>query len=261
MEKAGHDLSGSFGLEGLLEFGGCNMSGRSRLVIGENGSKVELIEYVAKAFSSPDPMLTERSPYTFFEENVLKADPARLWLETRLSVANKLKRMLKNIIAAPKIWLLTGVYYMENAQVYTIRTKSSSADAKITVPIPEPSGIAAMLGANAGAKFSLGNQWEIEAGAQISGKRVWAAQWTRVGARFFLAEDASTELSPKQLRLLDVWSVGTERGDDEPWTTELSLLEKGSDEGAEAGQEYDEKTWKEFEEDVERLLDDLAETD
>jgi hypothetical protein len=202
-------------------------------------------------------MLTQLSPHKFFEENVLKQDSAHLWLETRLSVAHKLQRMWKNIFAAPKIWLLTGVYYMEDAQVYTIRSESSSADARVTVPIPEPSGITAMLGVKAGMKFKFGREQVIEAEAQILGRKVWAAQWTRVGARYFIKEDASTELSPKQLRLLDVWSVGTERGDNDPWVAELSLPESGSGDGLEAGEEYDEKMWKEFENSVDALLEDL----
>jgi hypothetical protein len=49
MKKTGNDLSGSFGLEGLLEFGGSNTSAQNRLVVGRNGSKTELIEYVAEA--------------------------------------------------------------------------------------------------------------------------------------------------------------------------------------------------------------------
>lgn len=212
-------------------------------------------------------MLTPLSPSEFFEVNVLREKAARLWLETRLSIANRLYQLMKNVVAAPKIWLLTGIYFMEDATTYTISSKASLNAASLTVPIPEPTGLAALLGVAIGARVSLGKQFVGQAAAQISGKRVWAAQWQQVSAKYVYAKrgDWDAEALGKQLQLFDVVNLGTERGD----TDEVRLAEVGLaknrvilDDGAvgELGSgenEYDEDMWARFEEEVDDLLNEL----
>ena len=53
----------------------------------------------------------------FFEEVILKSDEAKTWLESRLAVSRKLKYYYGMTRQHPSIWLLTGIYKMNNATV------------------------------------------------------------------------------------------------------------------------------------------------
>ena len=125
------------------------------------------------------PCLTASRPDEFFRDNVLKEGAARDWFQTRLSIANKLHTLYKNLVAAPKIWLLTGIYLIEDAVTYRISSKASSNAASVSVPIPEPSGLAALLGVSVGTRFDFGKASTGVSGTQILGRKVWAAQWQR----------------------------------------------------------------------------------
>jgi hypothetical protein len=172
-----------------------------------------------------------------------------------------LRRVFKNAFALPKIWILTGIYYMEDATVFHVRSKSSETTTSGTIPIPEPTGMAQLLGVNPGMTISFGRTVEGQAIAQIGGERVWAAQWTQVGAKYFDAKGSKQQidLAINQLKLLNVWSVGTERAPGvQERIAELSIVKSPrEDQEEDAAPEYNESMWKEFEQHLDSLLEDL----
>ncbi len=173
-----------------------------------------------------------------------------------------MQRILKNAFTPPTIWFLTGIYQMEDAVVYHVRSKSSEMTGSGTVPVPEPTGIAQLLGINPGVTVNFGKNLEGQATAQISGKRVWAAQWVQIGSKYFDAarDKTQTDLALNQLKLLDVWSMGTERtSDSQEHMVELSPRRFESPDLEETAPGYDEHAWKVFEQVLDTLLEDLKE--
>jgi len=192
----------------------------------------------------------------------LAENEARIWLQTRLSVAHKLKALYKNLVSAPKIWMLTGIYLIEDAVTFSVTSKSSSGTLAGSDPLAECTGIAALLGVSRGAKVSLGEKLEALAGTQILGKRVWASQWKQVHARYALGS-SSLLAATYNLRLLDIWGIGTQRGSgDGDIFAQVSMCDGQDPESwaAEEGKgEYSEDVWKVFMAEVDGLLDDLEE--
>lgn len=207
------------------------------------------------------------SPDAFFQDSVLSNPKARLWLETRLSVASHFKTVYKNVVSSPTIWLLTGVYLIDDAKVLVVTSRSSNDSMSGKAPVPEPTGLATLLGISPGASISVGSSYTVQAYTQILGRKVWAAQWARVKARYCHVDMASatTQLDLNQLKLLDIFSTGTSRGESMANDiVELNLDAANAEKGdnAKGGEAYDEKLWVEFEERVEELVDDLGdETD
>lgn len=216
------------------------------------------------------PCLTPSSADDFFKDFVLKEEVARQWLRTRLSVAHKMCALYKNVVSAPKIWLLTGIYLIDDAATYRISSKSSSNAVSVNVPIPEPSGIAALLGVSAGTRFDFGRGSTGVAETQILGRKVWAAQWHRVDAKYVSAKDSRWDADSlgNQVKILDVLTLGAERGEsDEIEIAEVKLADNeataqdGELEKAELDNkvEYDDAMWQRFEEEVDDLLEELEE--
>jgi hypothetical protein len=198
---------------------------------------------------------------TFFRQNVLSEDAARLWLETRLSVASKFRAWWQNTTKAPKIWLLTGIYLMEDAVTYTVSARSTSGGASTSIPIPEPTGLAALLGVAVGAKFAVGRGFEAQAIAQIQGQKVWAAQWTPVSVKYLCVAHSewSANKLQSQIQLLDAEDMGNVRSDDVN-LAEVSLGTDTPEGDGEVGEsELDEAKWALFEESLDQLLGDLQE--
>ncbi len=156
---------------------------------------------------------------------------------------------------------------MDDATTYTVSSKSSSNAASGTLPIPEPTGIAEMLGVAIGARFAVSRGFEAEAMAQIQGQRVWAAQWTPVSVKYVCvtAAEWETKALRRRLPLLDVEDLGNLRSDDDKNMAEVTVgdvtgtLAGGEAEGAEGG--FDKAQWTLFEESPDQLLEDLGETE
>lgn len=216
-------------------------------------------------------MLTKRRTDDFFTQVVLNNDKARLWLQSRLSVANKIHTLYKNVVSAPKIWLLTGVYILEDAVTYHVSSKSSTNSASVKVPIPEPTGLAALLGVTVGATASFGRGFEGQALSKVLGKQIWAAQWHQIDARYIYTKKAdwSAESLGKQFEILDIMSLGNQRGDvDDIKLAEVHLQSSGGtpDDFVLDGQvvgakaEYSDEMWQNFEAEIDDLLEELDES-
>lgn len=208
--------------------------------------------------------LTFRSQDKFFED-LLKDTKVQTWFETRLSVAKNmstLRAKMSNIVSAPKIWLLTGVYTMQDGQSFSIRTQETSTKATGNAPVTDATGLSSLLGVKVGVSVHIGNGIHAISSAPINGRKVWAAQWIRVKAKYVPAKDLKNNKNAivNQLQLLDEWSVGTERGDDEePPTVELELETEAIESEDEEIPEWNEEQWQEFDKRVDGLLQDLGE--
>ncbi|KAL1797140.1 hypothetical protein ACET3X_003746 [Alternaria dauci] len=231
-------------LKKVIEAGWNSSKSDARLIVGKKGSKLEIID-----------------SDKFFEDYLLKQDAVRQWFETRLSVARSITAAVNNLIKAPDMWLLTGIYIIEDGTVFSVRKESSSSHASAKMPIPEPTGLTGLAGLKAGATIRIGNGIEAQASTQIEGEKVWAAQWIKVKARYVAISKLrkNTEAVMHTVVLQDVWSTGTTRGwDDEPQAVELGLSNMHEDSTEEGNTSlFDEEWWSKFDDKLASHLEDL----
>lgn len=149
----------------------------------------------------------------------------------------------------------------------TVSTSSSNG-LSANIPVPDPAGIAAILGLQVHGAVKLANGTDAVAETQILGRKVWAAQWQLVGCAYFTERKVGWD--PKgngtTLKLLNSWSLDTERGEED----EIQLAGVGLSSDAFAGQEggdvqpnagdpnEDEKLLSDFDDDVNDLMQDLT---
>ncbi|KAH7228622.1 hypothetical protein B0J15DRAFT_556236 [Fusarium solani] len=239
--ERGKSNSFGAGLKQLLEFDHSRAGNSYCLVVGKNGSKIEL-----------------NSPENYFSTVILKDQQADLWLRSRLSVFSRWDALRKRMSFRPKIWMLTGIFVIKDAFYYTTKSKEVSTTAKSEIPIPEPTGIAELLDLKVGLHAQLGSSTMVTAGGQILGERVWAAQWQKVDARVIKDEDWG-EIAPNRLRLLPLRTQAVKGG---PEVAELSLEQKRSLMGSDGNETLVDEAdaWQEFEKDaqsIEKKLESL----
>jgi len=226
----------------LLEFDHNRAGSSYSLVVGKNGSKMEL-----------------NSPENYFSTAVLKDQNAMLWLRSRLSVFSRWDSLKKRMSFRPEIWMVTGIFVIEDAFYYTIKSKEVSTTAKSEILIPEPTGIAELLDLKVGLHTQLSSSTIVTAGGQILGERVWAAQWQQVDAKIIKGEDWET-IAPNKLRLLPLRTQAVKGGSE---VAELSLGQEqsltGSDRNETSAEEAD--AWQEFERDAQSIEKKLVSLD
>ena len=171
-------------------------------------------------------------------------------------MSRKLKYYYGLTFQEPKIWLLTGLYLMKDATCLSVASKSSASGASFTVPLPDPSGIAAALQLNPNAKWDTKDGITVAGGATFPGERIWAAQYHRVKAKYFDFRDG-TELSLQQLKLLNVFDMRAIRG--EASAAEVNVEEIVADSWEEEGSEelYGSKYWDKFAEELKDIEDEF----
>ena len=158
----------------------------------------------------------------------------------------------------PKIWLLTGLYHIQDAVTFSTHGQSSSGGFGASVPLPEPTGLASLLQLNIGSKAKFGHNAVVQRGTQISGKKVWAALWQQVDARFMSVGKWEEQMGGRQLKLLDIYSSQTVRASKgEQAVAEVALsggeeVRAGQSIGQDPGKEY----WELFEKEVTNVEDD-----
>ncbi|MCJ1437294.1 hypothetical protein MMC27_006680 [Xylographa pallens] len=193
--KTGKGCSFGGGILNLAELNSSHDVDNYHVVVASNGSKIECIK-----------------PAKFFEEVILQSDSARFWLQSRLAVSKKLKYYYGLTMQNPSIWLLTGIYIMKDATCLSVSGKSSGHGGSITTPLPDPSGIAAVLQLNPNARWKTSSGLTVDGGSTFLGDRVWAAQYHRVGAKYVDIRDG-VQLHSKQLKLLNVFDMKASRGE------------------------------------------------
>ena len=200
-------------------------------------------------------------PEAFFEQVVLTNDDARFWLESRLAVVRKLQILRGYLGLTPKIWLLTGLYLITDAVTFTAYGSSSENAIGGAVPLPEPTQLTALLNLNIGSKVKLGRNAVVARGTQISGKKVWAAQWQRVDANYMSVAKWKDDMGVKRMKLLPLFSTQTVRAAplEEQAAAEVTLAgdEETKPEG-ETDEMPSEEYWGLLDREVQRVEDDYA---
>lgn len=126
----------------------------------------------------------------------------------------------------PRIWLVTGIQYITNAEVVAIRAQSKKVSASVNIPIPEPVAAAAMIlseqeGVAVGVEDSNTNQTTTS--YHHEDERVWAAQFMQLSVQYSLESVAVGDL-PTRVPLHDLVDLksGGIRGEGRPATSSLS---------------------------------------
>jgi hypothetical protein len=134
-------------------------------------------------------------PEDFLNNEVLSNEKASKTLSIWLSAAmrNFAVAAIK-IMAGPSIWLLTGVYIMEDARTFTVIKKEKSLSAGISA-----STVAALTSVAVGASIDIGATPALRTNAIVSGRCVWAAQYRQLDINYFWPGEVPT--LPKTLLL------------------------------------------------------------
>ena len=203
-------------------------------------------------------------PEAFFERVVLAHDDARFWLESRLAVIRKLQILRGYLGLTPKIWLLTGLYLITDAVTFSTHGSSSENTMGAAVPLPEPTQLTSLLQLNIGSKVKLGRNAVVARGTQIMGKKVWAAQWQRVDAKYMSVAKWKDDMGVKRLKLLPLFSTQTVRAApvEEQAAAEVTL--SGDEEtGPEGNTDEDpnEEYWGLLDREVQKVEDDYEDED
>ncbi|KAK4903049.1 hypothetical protein LTR49_026892 [Elasticomyces elasticus] len=187
---------------------------------------------------------------------IFNEQPVLEWLQARLSIAHSLTADLKYFFSRFSIWMLVGIYLVDNARVHSVSSGGQNANLDAKMPLPEPTGLAALAGATVGGSFHLSQNVWATARSKILGRKVWAGQWIKIKARYCDPSAEKPVVDPKQIKLLSVWSQGTEREDDDrPGTALLSLAADGAE--TEAEEQLTEAEWAKFDSELDQLLEDL----
>ncbi|KAL8820775.1 MAG: hypothetical protein Q9191_007447 [Dirinaria sp. TL-2023a] len=226
------------GVMNLAELTASRDSDSYNVVVAKSGCKIELLK-----------------PSKFFDEVVLTSDVARFWLASRLTVSRKLKYYYGMTLQHPKLWMLTGLYVMKDATCLSVTSKNSGHGASGTLPIPEPTGIVAALQLNPNAKWDAKDGLTVGGGGTYPGDRIWAAQFHRVQAKYCDLRDG-TQLSLKQLKLLDVFDMRASRG--EASAADIQVEDAvACDAKAEDDGEYGEDYWEKFAKELQDIQDEF----
>lgn len=109
----------------------------------------------------------------------------------------------------PKVWLLTGVYVLEQTRTMVSRAKSTGISAGISSAL-----IGAASGVPVGGSVNLGNGSSWEMAMEVAEPHVWAAQFRMLDARFIKMAKGGLEATklPMTIGLYrDVMSVSMQR--------------------------------------------------
>lgn len=148
---------------------------------------------------------------------------------------------------------------MCDASFLSVSKKASDFGATAAIPIPEPTGLATLLGLTISGKAQISSGATITAGAKILGKRVWAAQWQRVDAKYISLEKWNRGDHPNHLKLLSIISLQAKAGPlDKVEVAEVTLVDgEHLDEGKPS--QLDEDYWKVFDKEIKDIEEELEE--
>jgi len=142
----------------------------------------------------------------FFHEVIMKTARAQTWLTTRVSVGRGMKHLKGVGRQVPIIWMLTGVYFLDDAISWSTRGKQNQKGVEVNMPIPDPTGFAELLQVKGKARYATKSGRVFEHGMQIADRKVWAASVQRLGVEYMHFKHGMKVL-PNQISLLDVFST------------------------------------------------------
>ncbi|KAJ5647310.1 hypothetical protein N7490_003682 [Penicillium lividum] len=157
-------LTPSFGFEAadIVNLNLAYNKDSERIVTAEKGTRVVL-----------------KDPEVFLTHNVLSNETARQKLKLWLSAAYSDFVVHFKFARRPKVWMLTGLYLLEDTSMVISRGHSSKISVGASSAI-----IGAVSGVPVGGSVSLGvgSQWEMT--MQVPEPHVWAAQFRMLDAKF-----------------------------------------------------------------------------
>jgi hypothetical protein len=150
------------------------------------------------------------SPKKFLNEVVLKTDDGLLWLSSRIAISRSLRATRAMALdICPKIWFVTGIFTMDDAKSYHIRSKDSNHALGGYAPL-DALGISTLLQINPGARIETSSGHEVQAGNQVFGTKVWAAQFERLDVKYITRRTGEPILLG-EVSLLNIHSSSTYR--------------------------------------------------
>ncbi|KAK5698288.1 hypothetical protein LTR97_007249 [Elasticomyces elasticus] len=186
------EISGAFGSKGARKLGfklqvapigeaGLSLEGsESRLIVAKAGRRMVLEDSNA-----------------FFEKMVISQPDTRNRLLVWLTTAASAYVIKKVALRTPKVWMLTGLYELEQVQAFNVKSSSPGVELGL-----DPAVLAALAAVPIGGSVSFGNEHTAIQTSSLPGANVWAAQWQRLKVDYVkLRKDESPAL-PLQLVLL-----------------------------------------------------------
>jgi hypothetical protein len=192
------------------------------------------------------------SPEAFLANSVLASQEAQKKLKLWLSAAHSSYVLNFKFARRPKVWLLTGLYLLENTRTIVSRGQSAGISAGVSSAI-----IGALAGVPVGGSVSLGvgSSWEMA--MEIADPHVWAAQYRLLDARFLKMGKGGVDgvKLPMTMGLYrDVMSVNTARGPGDN-TVEVGLEdEEREDTKASSADDQESEELEEYEKRLEQAI-------
>jgi hypothetical protein len=145
--------------------------------------------------------LTIDSKLWFFENHVLAEKETLAWLHKCISVARFTYLMKNMAFQKPSIWLLTGVYTLEDATFGTLKIKEGHINAAVSAPIISQ----ALMGLDPGISVNVSKDCSVKCDGKIPESSVWAGQWVRLKIDFLPRNRA---IDPNEISLRELQDLG-----------------------------------------------------
>ncbi|PKX96366.1 uncharacterized protein P174DRAFT_501162 [Aspergillus novofumigatus IBT 16806] len=193
--------------------------GRSRLTPGVSLSGGDIVDLTLAWNKDSERIVVAKKgariilkdPEEFLVTSVLSNPKAQEKLKLWLSAARSAYVLNFKFARRPKVWMLTGLYLLEDTRTMVSRQNSSKMSAGVSGWL-----VGALSSVPVGGSLSLGegNSWEMT--MELTEQHVWAAQYRLLDAHFIKAgrdgvDGVKLPLSMGLYR--DVLSVSTVRGE------------------------------------------------
>ncbi|RLL98717.1 hypothetical protein CFD26_103868 [Aspergillus turcosus] len=194
------------------------LHGTSRLAPSVGVSAVDIVELALARNKDVDRMVIAKKgtravlkdPEQFLITSVLSNPKAQEKLKIWLSAARSDYVMKAKFARRPKIWLLTGLYLLEDTRTIVSRGQSAEVSTGVSASV-----IGALSSVPLGGSLSLGKGRSWEVSMEVAEQHVWAGQYRLLDAHFIRTggdgvDGVKLPLSMGLYR--DILSVNTVRG-------------------------------------------------
>ncbi|GIK00930.1 hypothetical protein Aspvir_004960 [Aspergillus viridinutans] len=194
-----------------------------------------------------------KDPEEFLATSVLSNPKAQEKLKLWLSAARSAYVLNFKFARRPKVWMLTGLYLLEDARTMVSRHSSSKISAGVSGSL-----LGALSSVPVGGSLSLGEGSSWQMTTELTEQHVWAAQYRLLDARFVKvgkrgAENVKLPLSMGLYR--DVLSVNTVRGEGtDEVELELKAEKETDDESGQDVEDQDSEELKGYEKRLEEAI-------
>lgn len=143
----------------------------------------------------------------------------------------------------------------------SISQRDSSYGGTVSVPLPDPSGMTALMQLMPQLKGETTSSWQLGSGMRKLGNKVYAAQWQRLNVKYSTVGDGRDVL-PNQVNLLNIFSARASRGDadvaevsvEDVKTAPVLPGDESTDEAYKS--EFNDDYWRRFLEEFEKVKED-----